>query len=118
MPGQVTCRHCGRPVLSRRDLRVLGRVLAPVHAGCEAAFNAALPWYRREWALNRWSPFLAFNAGMLLLVAVLGAARPGVPLRGAFAVLAVANAWLLVGRVVAYASIERRLPAAPPATRR
>jgi hypothetical protein len=113
MPRHVTCSHCGEPVLSRPDLLVLGRILAPVHLRCEAAFKAARPWYRREWAMNRWSPFLAFNAGMLLLIAGLGALRPDVPLREAFVILAVANAWLLLGRIVAYVSLERHLPADP-----
>lgn len=110
MSKPVPCRHCGDPVRSRGELLVVGRTLTPIHERCRAAFEAGQPWHVRARPWNRWSSLVAFNAMMVGGIAVLGALRPGVPMGPAWTILGVANAWLLVGRVVSYLSIERHVP--------
>jgi hypothetical protein len=110
MSNAVLCRHCGEPVRSRGELLVVGRVLAPIHERCRASYEDGQPWHQRARPWNRWSSLVAFNAFMVVGIAVLGALRPDVPMGSAFVILGVANAWLLVGRVVSYVSIERHVP--------
>lgn len=110
MSRPVLCRHCGEPVRSRGELLVLGRAMVPVHAACRAAFDAGQPWHVRARPWNRWSSLLAFDALMVAGIAALGALRPDVPMRDAWIILGVANAWLLAGRTVSYLSIERHVP--------
>lgn len=116
MSPTVACRHCGAPIASRSDLHVVGRALAPVHRACHAPWEAARPWHQRGWLpVNRWSSLLAFDALLLGVAAVASGLRPDVPLRGLLPVFAAANAWLLVGRLVSWRTVERHLPARPPA---
>lgn len=111
MRDPVPCRHCGDPVRTRGELLVVGRTLVPVHEGCLEDFEAGQPWHARARPWNRWSSLVTFNALMVAGIAVLGALRPDAPMREALVIVAVANAWLLVGRLVSYLSIERHVPA-------
>ncbi|WOD38932.1 hypothetical protein [Nodosilinea sp. E11] len=114
MPHQITCKHCGKPILSRQTLAVVGRSLQPIHRHCYAAYAAQQPWYRQPgWPVNRWRSLLAFNAIVLLGVLLLHLfIRPlsisaGLGLRP---LLLAINGWLLVARLISYCSLERHLP--------
>ncbi|HYD55173.1 MAG TPA: hypothetical protein VEA99_21230 [Gemmatimonadaceae bacterium] len=117
-PRSIRCHHCGTLIASRAALRVGGRALLPLHATCYGAYAAAQPWYRHPgWPLNRWRSFVPFNALLLgPIVAVHLLVVPVPPRRwaGLAAILALANGWLLVGRLVSYRSLERYLPAHEP----
>lgn len=116
MSPTVVCRQCGGPIASRQDLHVVGRALVPVHRACHAGWEAAQPWHQRGWLpMNRWTSLLAFNAVLVLVAVVAGSLRPEVPLRGVLPILAAANAWLLVGRLVSWRTVERHLPPRPRA---
>lgn len=110
----ITCHQCHQPITSRETLAVVGRTLHPIHTGCRRAYAAAQPWYVSPgWAVNRWQSFVAFNAvlvGTLALFHVVVTPIPATELRTVVLLLAAANAWLLVARLVCWFSIERRIP--------
>jgi len=114
----IRCHHCGRPIATRDELRVAGRLLRPFHAACHAEHSAAARWYRRPgWALNRWTSFLRFDALLLALLAIghlLVRPIPAAGWKGIGGLLLLANAWLLLARAVSYWSLERHLPRATP----
>ena len=113
-PSALACHHCGTPLATRADLRVAGRGLLPFHARCYDAYAAAQPWYRRPgWPLNRWRSLVLFNALLLALVLALHLLVTPVPpsrRAGLLGILALANGWLLLARLVSWRTVERHLP--------
>lgn len=104
----VRCRHCGEPVTRCDELVVAGRFLVPVHRACYPAFSAALPWYHRGWPINSWRSFALYGAlaAVLLLLDAKWLQQPG---HGLALVLGAGAVWLLVGRAIAWFTIERRI---------
>ena len=117
----VRCAQCGTVVPTRAELRVGGHGLRPFHVACYGAHAAERPWYRHPgWPINRWRSFVPFNALLLALIGVVHAFVEPVPaprLAGALGLVLLANAWLLVGRLVSYRAYERHLPAGDGAAR-
>ncbi|MBE9159981.1 hypothetical protein IQ265_24610 [Nodosilinea sp. LEGE 06152] len=122
MKHDIMCQHCGRPILSRQTLAVVGRGLHSIHRGCYAAYAARQPWYRKPgWPVNRWRSLLAFNALLLagvLLLHLLVRPMAGAEWLGLWPLLLAINGWLLVARLVSYWSLERHLPRQAPAAAR
>lgn len=116
LPATVTiaCRECGAPIGSRDELAVAGHGLRPFHERCYTHHAARQPWYRKpSWPLNRWGSLLRFNG--LLVTLVLGLHLTIAPLPedgwvGLGSILLIANAWLLLARLVSYVRMERHLP--------
>lgn len=106
----VLCAHCGQPIVRRQDLVVVGRSLTPLHEECLDAFNAGQPALLRSAPINRLRDWLRFNA-FLIVFAALGATLMTSPSKilEAWPILIAANGGLLLMRLVAWFSYERRL---------
>ncbi len=114
MDASVLCTHCQGPIPSRAELVVAGHGLRPFHAACYPMHSATQPWYRKpSWPVNRWRSLIPFNLLILGIIAVVHFAITPVPegrVSGLVLIVAIANVWLLLAKLVSYVSIERHLP--------